>query len=455
MTYADAPQYIYGFVRYSKGGHTKDTPQSVALKTIRTLLNKLDNPQQHYPIIHIAGTKGKGSVSAMCAAMLQAAGYKVGLYTSPHLQDMRERFTINQTLISETEFIKLVEKLRPVFDATPAPTYFEVITALALAYFRQEHVDIAIVEAGVGGRVDATNVVNPILSIITSISLDHTTLLGDTVEAIATEKAGIIKPNIPIISAPQSDSVIQRLATHAQIQNAPFTLIGQDWLLEALPPVTTPTPQLQFRAAPIHGDFTTYQTTLLGAHQAINGTVALAAMHHLRQKGFNISEQAIQNGLLNVNWAGRMEILKRDHKPTVVLDSAHNLASAEFLQQALDDYFPNRPIVLVFGAKSNKDIAMMLATLLPQMDRLILTQTSDTSTEVPAYIADLATSLNYRKPMQVIPNITDALETADQLAPNNAIICITGSVYLIGEARSHYHLPIAQSIQQPNNRTPQ
>jgi dihydrofolate synthase/folylpolyglutamate synthase len=451
MDFPAARDYIYGYIRNSTGGYGKDSAPEVALARIRQLLGLLDNPHERYPIVHITGTKGKGSVSALCASVLQAAGYKTGLYTSPHLQDLRERYKINQALIPTDVFPQIVEQVRPALEAVHKPTFFEAVTALAFAYFAQAQVDVAVIEVGIGGLHDATNAVHPVLSVITSLSMDHMNLLGNTIEEIASEKAGIIKPRVPVVSAPQPPTALAVLEAAAKQQHAPLTLVGRDWAFSA----TTPRNAAyeSFTAGWHDQAQLSYTVPLIGAHQVINSVVTLAALDQLTRHGFTITPEAIAAGFAAVKWPGRMEVLRRTGCPTVVLDAAHNAASVEYLKQTLLGRFPARPLILVFGAKSTKDIETMLAVLLPITDGLVLTQSTDTATVSPEALAGLAHQLHYPHALGIAATISEALQRAERLAGEGGLVCVTGSVYLVGEARTVYQLAPGETII-PAGQTP-
>ncbi|MBZ0309292.1 MAG: bifunctional folylpolyglutamate synthase/dihydrofolate synthase, partial [Anaerolineae bacterium] len=337
--YADALDYLYTLI------NQKRREKWMPLEIPRLALTRLDDPQNTYPIIHITGTKGKGSVGAMTAAILQASGLRVGMFSSPHLQDFRERIKINDELIPEAVVVEQVNLLKPVLAELPEMTWFGAVMVMALNYFRDKNVDIAIIEAGLGGRYDATNIVSPILSIITSISYDHMALLGYSLAEIAAHKAGIIKPYIPVISAPQPAAALAIIEQVADENHAPLTLIGRDWHFR---PCGSHLSVECWRAGRDGETLQKYQTALLGEHQALNGTVALAA---IEETGLAIPESAVRQGLQQVNWPGRLEII-REH-PAVILDAAHNADSAHWLRRALTERFSEQPRVLVFGAKSD------------------------------------------------------------------------------------------------------
>ncbi len=442
LTYAEAVDILYGFINYELKRQDRYSPDVMTLERPAALMERLGNPHRKYPIIHVTGTKGKGSVGAMCKSILREAGYKVGLYSSPHLQDFRERFQINNELITEEEIASLVEELLPHFQAVEGLTWFELVTAVAFEYFARQEVDVAVVEVGLGGRLDATNIVIPVVSVITSLSFDHTYLLGNTIGEIAAEKGGIIKPNVPVVSAPQPDEARETLERISNERNAPLTLIGRDYQFVAHPPQLTGQQITLNHQRPPQD----YHTNLIGEHQAINMSVALAAIHRM-QKVLPISEEAIVNGLKKVQWPGRLEVVK--HAPTIVLDAAHNRASFGYLRKALETVFNKKPLILVYGAKADKDIFGMLDEILPIVDSLIITQAVDSRAESPDAIADIARETSFTGDIQIIPPIQDALDRAQHMIGEEGLICVTGSLYVVGEARTVLELPISQIASPP------
>lgn len=426
--YREALDYIQNFIDYSKTHQENIAPENFELERMHQFLDLLGNPHQAYPIIHVAGTKGKGSVSALCAGGLQAAGYKVGLYTSPHLQSFTERIQVNRTPIPEADFVELVNAIKPVVEKIAGLTAYELQTALALLYFIQQGVDAAVLEVGMGGRLDSTNVVVPLVSVITSISLDHTFVLGDTLAEIAGEKGGIIKPGVPVVSAPQHIEAEQRLLEIANEHNARFVQVGKDVMVE----------RLENELAGQHvrldgfGDSLDVQLKLLGEHQAENAAVAYAVLRIAADRGLTISTTAIQQGFAQTSWPGRFEIVNQS--PPVILDGAHNQDSAKKLVRALEEYFPGKPYILLFGASSDKDVAGMFAELLPAVHTLIAT----TSSHPRAMSSDALAELAQPYPCKRIKNtdISSALTQAFALAEENqAVLIATGSLYALGEVR--------------------
>jgi dihydrofolate synthase/folylpolyglutamate synthase len=436
LSYDEALDYLYSLINYEAQRSNRYAPDGAGLDRPRALMAAFGDPQENYPVIHVAGTKGKGSVCAMCASILQAAGLRVGFYSSPHLQDFRERFRINGELIPPAMLVSLVERLRPVIERMPGLTWFEITTAIAFLYFAEADVDIAVIEVGLGGRLDATNIIRaPVVSTITSLSFDHTHLLGNTLESIAYEKAGIIKSGLPVVSAPQQPeplAVIERIAAE---RGSPLTLAGRDIEFEA----ETADEHRQWFTINRPGESPRrYWTPLLGAHQVVNAAVALATLQQVRVAGIPVSsdtgDEVIASGLRLVNWPGRLEVVRRS--PWLVLDAAHNGASAERLSDALTSIFPFDRLILVFGAFTDKDVTGMFKALLPLTSHLILMQATSPRAFTTGQLAEIARSSGYTGPLELIPAAQDALARAEALTGSDDLMCITGSVALVGEMRS-------------------
>jgi dihydrofolate synthase/folylpolyglutamate synthase len=436
QSYTDAIDYLYGFINWEVERHIRNAPDTMTLERPRRVLAAFDNPHQRYPVIHITGTKGKGSVGAMCASALSASGLKAGLYSSPHLQDFRERFRIDNELIEPEVFTALINQMRPVIETIPNITWFEVTTALAFLYFAQQNVDIAVIEVGLGGRLDATNVVTPVVSVITSLSYDHTLLLGDSLESIAREKGGIIKPGVPVVSAPQAPEALDVLVEIAAERHAPLTLVGRDWLYVHESSSVSGT---RFKAGLVEHSLAPYFTALPGEHQALNATVALAALRHASEAGVAVLQDSIRAGLEHVDWPGRLEVV--NHSPLLVLDAAHNAASARRLQAALEELFPQRPLALIFGVSADKDVSGIFDALLPLVDYLIAAQAVHPRALAPDEIAAIARKQGYTGVIEEIPQVEAALDRARELVGPDGLICTTGSLFIVGEMRTVCGLP--------------
>jgi len=417
--YNSALDYLYSFVDYSLKHSSELAKADFNLDRMRALMAELGNPEAKYPIIHVAGTKGKGSVSALCASALQAAGYKVGLYTSPHLMDYTERIQINGQAVSHQGLVDLVEQIKPAAAKVPRLTTFELTTALGFLYFAQQKVDVAVIEVGLGGRLDATNVVTPKVSVITSLSYDHMAVLGNTLALIAGEKAGIIKPGVPVVSAPQKDEPLEVLVRIASERNAPFTLVGKDITYKAL------NHSLDEQTLKISN--LEFSIPLLGIHQVDNAATAYAALKASRLK---ISDDQIRKGFADVKWPARFEVVRRD--PPVIFDSAHNQDSFARLRQALDDYFPNKPVYLIFGASEDKNIPGMFTEMKPKIKKMFVTRADHPRALKPGVIQELARQVEI--PNEAAASVEVAFARALELsAKDGSIVLSAGSMFVTAE----------------------
>ena len=442
--YQQALDYLYKFVDYSLTRNFRYTPEKFDLGRMVELMQRLGDPQMNYPVIHVAGTKGKGSTAAMIASSLHAAGYKTGFYTSPHLHDYAERIQVNRQDISHADFVELVEELRPHAEKVKQITTFELTTALGMLYFARQHVDVAVLEVGLGGRLDATNVVNPLVSVITSLSMDHMNVLGDTLAKIAAEKAGIIKPGRPVVSSLQREDARVVVEQVAAERGARLIEVGRDILfaprehsLEGQSMLVWSATDQSLMDAYIEGETgknwspLCLTIPLLGRHQIDNAVTAYAALQVAKQEGLKLSEKDIQTGFANVSWPGRFEILSR--KPMLVIDSAHNRDSALKLRMALDDYLTGQPVVLVFGASEDKDVPGMFAELLPRVRRVVATQ----SVHPRAMPADKLVELAHQFgcPAQVVPDLKQAVKRALSLAGDDCAVVAAGSLFVAAAVR--------------------
>jgi dihydrofolate synthase/folylpolyglutamate synthase len=438
LSYPAALEYLYSFVDYSLKHISQWSQAHFDLGRMVDLAAAAGNPQQEYPILHVAGTKGKGSVSALCASALQHAGYQTGLYTSPHLFDFNERYQVNGKFISHHDLAAMVTEIQPLVAKIPALTTFEIATVIAFAYFSRQGVNAAVIEVGLGGRLDATNIVQPLVSVITSISYDHTQILGNTLAQIAGEKAGIIKPGVPVVISPQKEEARQVIESVA-VQNASRlvqvereyqvsalerSLDGQTFLIESASGSAT---ELSLGKLEL-------TIPLLGRHQIENAVTAYAALQVARQQGLKIDESAITAGFRNVHWPGRFEILRRE--PPLVVDCAHNRDAAMKLRQTLDDYLPGRPVIMVFGASEDKDIEGMLMELAPRLSQVIMVKSFHPRAADADALVVLAGNLGI--PAQAVPDVAHALQVAEDLAGPQGIVLVTGSIFVVAEARTAY-----------------
>lgn len=431
--YQAAIDYILSFADYER------TSRSSAIfdtSRIEALLERLGKPHLAAESVHIAGTKGKGSTAAMIASILTASGYKTGLYTSPHLHSFTERIRIDGKPILESEFAALVQKLRPDFDAFNQLggfgelTTFELLTTMAFAHFENKHVDFQVLETGLGGRLDATNVVHPRVCAITSISLDHTEVLGSTLPQIAAEKAGIIKPGCVVVSAPQHPEVHSVISSTCHQREAFLIEVGKDIVWS----ITDHSDSSQsFRLNGLCGSYN-LTIPLLGEHQLDNAAVAVGVAEALAAGGARISAESIATGLSRVSWPGRLQVLA--HRPLLVVDGAHNSDSAQKLVKALRQHFQFDDVVLVIGTSREKNIAGIVDQFLPISGKVVVTRSRNPRA---ADISTLATEFSIRG---VKAREAETVESAVALALREArpgdLVCVTGSLFVVAEAIKYY-----------------
>ncbi|HET8580694.1 MAG TPA: folylpolyglutamate synthase/dihydrofolate synthase family protein, partial [Nitrospiraceae bacterium] len=419
FSYSSSLKFLYGLQKHGI---------KLGLETITGMLAKLGRPQDRYRTVHIGGTNGKGSTAVMTAAILQAAGYRVGLYTSPHLTDFRERIRVNDDPIPEDSVTELAERLQDAAGVSLRPTFFEFTTALALQFFADSQVEIVVLEVGMGGRFDATNVVVPLVSVITNVALDHEEYLGHTLGAIAFEKAGIIKRGVPVVVGrlePEAAEVIQRIVSE---QTAPLYRLNVDFLAEG-------TIRERFRYQGLRGAYGNLSCPLDGAHQLDNAACALALLELASEKGIRVSEESVRAGLRSVYWEGRLEVV--DHHPTLLLDGAHNPAAAKVVATYLAAYRRDHPrsrILLVIGMMRDKDREGFFRAILPTVDEVIVTQANMARA---ATVEELSSSLGEQSDsLHVASHPADALALARRLASPEDLICVTGSLMLVGEVKA-------------------
>jgi dihydrofolate synthase/folylpolyglutamate synthase len=436
MTYQEALAYIYSLTDYEKRGFAAYAPENYNLDRVHRLLARLGQPQQSFSSVHIAGSKGKGSTAAMTESMLRAAGYRTGLYISPHLHTFRERIRLNGNLISEEEVVRLVEEVRPLAAEIPEITTFEVMTAMALAWYARKGAEWVVLEVGLGGRLDATNVVTPAVAVITSISLDHVAILGDTLAQIAAEKAGIVKPGVPVASAPQAAEALQVIEDTCRRQEAPLTLVGRDWTWERLAPGpegdSAPSEGQHFRICGQGQVLDRLWAPLLGEYQLANATTAVAALRQIARIRGWLSEEAIREGLRSVYWPGRLEILGR--QPLVVVDSAHNGDSAQKLVAALRAYLQFERLIVVLGVSTDHATPQLFNALLAPADRAITTRSRHPRAAQPAWLQARAAELGFD--LETSGDVPQALEMALEGAGAADLVLCTGSVFVAAEARA-------------------
>ncbi|MBI4673738.1 MAG: bifunctional folylpolyglutamate synthase/dihydrofolate synthase [Chloroflexi bacterium] len=443
LTYTEAVQWYYSFARFDP--HPPRTQEPYKLARMEQILARLDNPHTKFPAVHIAGTKGKGSTAALLESMFRTGGYRTGLYTSPHLHSFRERVRINNAPIPKDDLIACTKKLCALATEFPNATYFEWVTALAFLYFAECNIEMAIVEVGLGGRLDSTNVLTPRVSVITPISYDHTDVLGSTLLKIAREKAGIIKPNVPVVIAPQELPILGEVQRKANKLHARIINVEKDWRWQLVE--TTPERQTVRIRFFKNARWQTFTLPLVGPHQRINLTTALATMDVLHGRNWRISLGSLQQGVAAVDWPGRFEILAYlqaesdtpdPHAPQgyLVADGAHNAASAAQVVRTLDEVFPGATVHFIFAASTDKDIAGMLQAIAPRAASLTLTQAQSRRAASLDTLVCLAAP--YARETRTAPNIAEAIDlTLEHIAPGD-MVCVTGSLFIVAEARAHF-----------------
>ncbi len=438
-TYQEALAYLLSRTDYEKEERVRYNVTTFSLERMEKLLSLLGNPHTKINTVHIAGTKGKGSTATMLAKMLEANGYTVGLYTSPHLVHLHERITINSQMISEEEMLGLMNRMYGPIEKLAKddpPTFFEIMTALAFVYFADRQIDIGVIETGMGGRLDSTNVIQPKVVGITSLSIDHKAQLGNTLDRIAMEKAGVFKRGVPAVTVQQEPLAMNVLKAQAQAMKTPLSVTGVDidfsFRFETSREhgphtricLSTPTSKFEHLRVPLHG-----------RHQAINCGLALALLDKLKSAGYEIDNEKSAEGLNQVKLAGRMEMICED--PRIMIDGAHNAASIRALIHAIGQNIPYDSMVVIFGCNSDKDIPGMLAELQYGADKVIFTRSHSVKAISPQELADLYTEL-CGKMCQVASSLGEALALARSAVGREDLICITGSFYLIGQAKTRF-----------------
>ncbi|HEV2123660.1 MAG TPA: folylpolyglutamate synthase/dihydrofolate synthase family protein, partial [Chloroflexota bacterium] len=456
-SYRATLSYLYALTDWERRPMDRSMRERLLLQRPAALLDRLGNPQRRYISILVAGTKGKGSTSAMLAGILRAAGYRTGLYSQPHLHTYRERIRVDGQMIGEEEVVAGIERIRPHAEALEreqselgACTTYEVGTALALDFFARSSVDVAVLEVGLGGRLDATNIVQAEMAVITSISYDHTAILGNTLPEIAGEKAGIIKAGRPVLSHPQSEAARTVLARVANERNSAFALGGQDW--------TWSGDHHQFSVAGKPGSFWTtpweeagLSVPLLGQHQLENAATAVAAAHALHSdasaRRLPIPSAAISRGLASVRWPGRFEIVEPEASirqtarratatirwPVVVIDGAHNGDSAAQLAAAIRRHTPYERLWLVLGAGTDKDLAAVVAPLAPLTSGAWAVASRHPRSRSAPDVAEVLQHAGVHA--QAKDRVAEGVESALAAAGPGDVVCITGSLYVVAEAR--------------------
>jgi dihydrofolate synthase/folylpolyglutamate synthase len=442
MNYSEALQYLYNL------GH-ETLAMKLGLETVRVLAGACENPQQKYPSVHIAGTNGKGSTAALTQAVLTAAGLRAGLFTSPHLVSITERIRVGAEEIGEADFARLASEIRAISERLVAegllaapPTFFEQMTMMAFRYFAERQVDIAVLEVGMGGRLDATNICRPVVTAVTPVGYDHQQYLGASLAEIAREKAGIIKQDIPVVVAPQEDEAMKAIVEHASHSSALMISIEEKIrsanVLEVEPGADDKALErigqygLRYRTerAEYH-----VRLSLRGRRQVINALTVIHIAEQLIEMGWEIPIPAIIAGLGGTEWCGRLEVIPTaPNQAPLLLDGAHNAPAAAALRDFLVEHFPSRPITFIFGAMSDKAIAEMSEILFPMAEKIIVTKVKNPRAAEPEKIAEMAVKLG----MEPIcaSDVNEALKQSLNVTPPDGLICVCGSLFLVGEIKA-------------------
>ena len=437
-TYKAALSFLFSNTNYESAKRLRYNEDTFSLDRMYRLLDELGNPHEKLSAVHVAGTKGKGSTCTMLAEMLEANGYRVGLYTSPHVLNLRERIRVNGSMISEAAMTRMVKKVAPVVKrmADDPPTFFEILTAIAFMHFVNDKVGLAVIETGLGGRLDSTNVLSPEAVGITSISIDHHRQLGDTLPQIAKEKAGVFKQGVPAVSVLQDNETMTVLRRAASKAGTPLRFTGKEIDFScrfessrSLGPhnricVTTDSSRFEHLPMPV-----------LGEHQAENCGLALSLLDCLKTRGFEINDAKAIAGLSQTELPGRMELIW--HDPRVLVDGAHNAASIRALIQATGQHIPYDSMVVIMGCCSDKDVRGMLSQLQFGADKVIFTRVNSPRSMYPEDLAEMYEEI-CGKMCQVAPTLTAALQIAKPAVGTEDLICVTGSFYLVGEAKAHF-----------------
>jgi dihydrofolate synthase/folylpolyglutamate synthase len=412
MNYEESLSYLYNLERF---GIKLDLSNTISL------MKHLGNPHLKFPSVHIAGSNGKGSVAAMLESILSASGYKTGLYTSPHLVDFRERIRIGEELIDKDFLLDFVNDLKDEIDRN-AYTFFEVTTALAFSYFANKNIDIAVLETGMGGRLDSTNIVNPLISVITNISLEHTEHLGTTIPQIAFEKAGIIKNGVPTISAVDDSEALQMIKNVCAERTSLLSLVNEN-------SEVTIHKLLLDQSIFDYSSYKNLRLNLAGRHQVTNACLAIFAMEKLKEMGWKIKSKAVRDGLKGVNWPGRLEIFRKN--PLILLDVAHNPAGTKTLVDTLEEFFPEKKIIFIFGVMADKDYPLMLKEICRKAKFILLTKPDYKRAAEPELLEKVLIDQN--TPYEILSQVKQAYIFALKNAREEDVICVTGSHFTVGE----------------------
>ena len=438
-TYDEAMKYLFARTDYEKETRVRYNKTTFNLARMENLLRMVGNPHTKINTVHIAGTKGKGSTATMLAKMLESNNYRVGLYTSPHVLDLHERIVINSKMITRSQMLNLMNRIyAPVerLSKTEAPSFFEIMTALAFMHFADEQVDIAVIETGLGGRLDSTNVIRPEVVGITSLSIDHQDQLGTTIGAIAAEKAGVFKRGVPIITVEQVPAAMKVLESEAVRMKAPLMVTGRDIdFSHRFETSREEGPHTRICLTTANSKFEHLRVPLRGTHQAINCGLALAMLDKLKEKGYKIDNEKAKQGLNEVSLAGRMEMICDN--PRILIDAAHNADSIRALMHAIGQNVPYDSMVVIFGCNVDKDIDGMLRELQYGADKVIFTRSNSVKAAWPEDLGERYNEIS-GKMHQTALSLREALRLAQSATGREDLICVTGSFYLIGQAKLMY-----------------
>ena len=421
MDYQGTLQYLFNLERFG---------MKLDLSNITSILNGLGNPHLKFPSIHVAGTNGKGSVAAVLHSILCESGYKAGLYTSPHLVDFRERIRVGRELVEKNFIYDFVERLRKEIDEKHY-TFFEVTTAIAFEYLAQKKVDLAIVETGLGGRLDATNMIKPVISIITNIGREHTKQLGNAIAQIAKEKAGIVKHSVPTITAADQPEALEAIRSVCAEKNSELIHV-QDGSGYSVLNSSINGSKFSFSSDSL--EYQDLELNLAGEHQVLNAVTALTAIEKLNQLGWKVEEPAIRSGLKQVNWRARLEVFRKE--PLVLLDVAHNPAGIKAMIKALHQFFPEKQVIFVFGVMQDKDHHSMLKEICKKAKFVVLTKPDYKRAAEPEALEEVLIQMD--APYEVISTVKQAYLFTLKCAKTEDIICITGSHFTAGEFLSSF-----------------
>ncbi len=437
--YHAALKYIYGQVNFERMRKIRIRPEMFQLDRMRALCEALGNPQDQIRTVHVVGTKGKGSTVAMTAASLRECGYVVGTYTSPHLVDIRERIAIDDSSISYADFTDLTKRVASAarkLDDPEGPTFFEILTAMGFCYFAEQAVDAAVIETGLGGRLDSTNVITPVVTAVTAISLDHTHILGNDLASIAREKAGVFKPGVPVVSVEQEPEVEAVFRKRAEEVGTTFEVCGKEIDFSArfetsadLGPhtrvcVTTDTSRFEHLACPLKGE-----------HQSLNCGLALAVLDKLRTRGFEMRDYDVIKGLAKTRLPGRMDMAWTD--PRILIDGAHNATAIRALIRAIGAHIPYDSLIMIFGCAEDKDVEEMLRCISLGADKIIFVRAKTNPRSMAAEDLQRLFRQISGKMTQTADSVEQAIDLATRAVSREDLICVTGSFFLAGETKKH------------------